>query len=68
MSSAIEGPPVSLEGVAAWDNLLSAWRKAARGKRGTASTARFEHRAADRLLELQLELISGGYRLCSFRR
>jgi len=44
-----------------WDNLLEAYRKAARGKRGRDSTARFEHRLADHLLELQHELHSHRY-------
>jgi len=46
----------------AWDNLLEAWRKAARGKRGRAATARFEHQLADHLLELQDELRTQQYR------
>jgi retron-type reverse transcriptase len=48
--------------VIAWDNLLEAYRRAARGKRGRASTANFEHRLADRLLALQAQLASGDYR------
>ncbi len=47
--------------ILAWDNLLEAYRKAARGKRGRDSTARFEHRLADHLLELQHELHSYCY-------
>jgi hypothetical protein len=42
--------------VVAWENLLDAYRKAALGKRGRESTARFEHQLADRLLALQEEL------------
>lgn len=46
----------------AWDNLLEAYRQAARGKRGRVATARFEHQVADRLIELQEELRSHRYR------
>jgi RNA-directed DNA polymerase len=45
-----------------WENLVLAWRKAARGKRGTASVARFEYWAEERLAELQRELLTGTYR------
>jgi hypothetical protein len=45
-----------------WGNLLLAWHKAARGKRGTASVARFEYRAEEHLAQLQMELIAGTYR------
>jgi RNA-directed DNA polymerase len=45
-----------------WENLVLAWRKAARGKRGTASVARFEYRAEEHLAELQRELLAGRYR------
>jgi retron-type reverse transcriptase len=48
--------------IIAWDNLLEAYRKAARGKRGRASAACFEHQLADRVLELQEELKSRSYR------
>jgi Reverse transcriptase (RNA-dependent DNA polymerase) len=47
--------------VALWDNLLDAWRKAARGKRGHQPAAGFEHQLADRLLELQDDLLSRRY-------
>jgi RNA-directed DNA polymerase len=60
MSSAIAASSeVTLEQVAAWENLLCAWRKAARGKRGKRGTAVFEHQVADRLLGLQSALLSG---------
>ena len=39
-----------------WGNLLRAAEQAARGKRKRASTAQFDHRRADRLLELQTAL------------
>lgn len=45
----------------AWENLLQAQRKAARGKRGQAAAARFEFALADRLLELRHELETGQY-------
>lgn len=41
--------------------MLIAWRKAAKGKRRSNSCARFEHQLADRLLELQEDLITGHY-------
>lgn len=49
-----------------WSNLLLAYRKAAKGKRGNQSAAGFEHQIADRLLQLQRELTDfryqpGGY-------
>jgi len=44
-----------------WGNLLCAWRKAAKGKRGLAPAAAFESQLADRLLELQQALISRQY-------
>jgi retron-type reverse transcriptase len=50
------------DAITSWDNLLLAYRKAARGKRGKASTARFEHQLADRLLTLQLDLVGRTYR------
>jgi hypothetical protein len=48
--------------ICAWDNLLAAWRKAARGKRGKRAAAAFEHGLADRLLELKSELEQRNYR------
>jgi len=45
-----------------WDNLWLAYRKAAKGKRGKASAARFEYRIADQLLQLQSELQTRTYR------
>jgi retron-type reverse transcriptase len=45
-----------------WDNLLLAYYKAARGKRGKANVAAFEHRLEDNLLELQAELRERHYR------
>jgi len=39
-----------------WDNLLLAYRRAAKGKRGHSNVATFEYRLEDNLLELQREL------------
>jgi RNA-directed DNA polymerase len=52
----------SLGQVTAWENLLAAWRNAARGKRAKRSVAAFEFQAADRLLQLQAELENGTWR------
>ena len=49
-----------------WDNLLLAWRNAARGKRGSASVARFDYRAEEHLASLQDELRAGTYRPASY--
>ncbi len=50
----------------AWSNLLAAYKKAAKGKRGHANVAAFEYRLEDNLLQLQTELrqktyLPGGY-------
>jgi len=39
-----------------WNNLLSAYQKASKSKRGKAYVAAFEHRLEDNLLQLQSEL------------
>lgn len=44
-----------------WNNLLLAYRRAAKGKRGHAAAARFEHRLEDHLVLLQEELRSQTY-------
>jgi RNA-directed DNA polymerase len=44
-----------------WDNLLQAYREAARGKRRKISAAAFEQQLADRLIELQSELRAKTY-------
>ncbi|MBI3162913.1 MAG: RNA-dependent DNA polymerase [Chloroflexi bacterium] len=44
-----------------WDNLLLAYRKAAKGKRGHADVAEFEYRLEENLLQLQSELQSQTY-------
>ncbi|MFN0104706.1 MAG: reverse transcriptase domain-containing protein [Bryobacteraceae bacterium] len=45
--------------VCRWENLLLAWRNAARGKRGKRGVAAFEHQAADKLLAIQAALRDG---------
>lgn len=47
--------------VTSWANLLSAYRRAARGKRGQAAVAAFDHQVADRLVALQQELMGRTY-------
>lgn len=44
-----------------WDNLLSAFRKASKGKRGREPAARFELRLEDNLINLQDELQNRTY-------
>jgi len=53
--------PACFEELASWPNLLSAYRRAAVGKRGGAEVAAFEHRLEENLLELAEELRSGCY-------
>ena len=48
-------------------NLLLAYRKAARGKRGRPAAAGFEHQLADHLLALQEALVSGTYQPGPYR-
>ncbi|GEM_PF-2345857 len=48
------------EQIYAWENLLLAWRKARKGKRGQAPAATFEFNAATHLLEIQQELLESG--------
>ncbi len=45
-----------------WDNLILAYRKASKGKRGNPNVAAFEYRLEDNLLQLQLELQEKTYR------
>jgi len=45
-----------------WDNLLLAYRRASRGKRGRSNVAAFEYRLEDNLLVLQGELRDRSYR------
>ena len=44
-----------------WENLLLAWRKARKGKRGRGPAAAFEMNAAENLLTIQQELIDKTY-------
>jgi RNA-directed DNA polymerase len=44
-----------------WDNLLLAYHKAAKGKRGHPNVAAFEYRLEDHLLELQRDLLEKTY-------
>jgi len=46
----------------AWDNLLLAYRRASKGKRGQPNVAAFEHRLEDNLIQLQVELLDHSYR------
>lgn len=50
------------DALTSWDNLLLAYRRAAKGKRGKANVAWFEHRIEDNLLQLRQELIDKSYR------
>ena len=50
-----------------WENLWSAFRSAAKGKRGRPPAARFERNVADRLVELQRELVDGTYAPGAYR-
>ena len=45
-----------------WQNLLLAYRRASKGKRGRPAAAGFEHRLEDNLLDLQGELLEKRYR------
>ncbi len=45
-----------------WENLLLAWRKARKGKRGSPPAASFEMNVAENLLEIQAELAEQTYR------
>jgi hypothetical protein len=66
-SAMTSSSPIDFARIVAWDNLLAAYRQAACGKRARASTARFEHRLADQLLELQDELQTRRYRPGPYR-
>ncbi|MGD8969602.1 MAG: reverse transcriptase domain-containing protein [Anaerolineae bacterium] len=48
--------------ICCWENLLLAYRRASRGKRGHPSVATFEHRLEDNLFQLQHELRDRSYR------
>lgn len=53
--------------VTAWDNLVLAWRKARKGKRGKPPAATFELNAGENLLQLQRELRDKTYRPGAYR-
>ncbi len=53
--------------VCEWTNLLTAYRRAARHKRGLPAAANFDHRVADRLLALQADLRSFRYEPGAYR-
>ena len=44
-----------------WENLHSAYRKAAKGKRGRSPAATFEYRLEDNLIRVQEELATESY-------
>ena len=44
-----------------WDNLLIAYQKASKGKRGGSNVALFEHHLEDHLIDLQSELLNHTY-------
>ena len=47
--------------ICSWDNLVLAYRRASKGKRGQPNVAAFEHRLEDNLLTLQQQLVSKTY-------
>lgn len=49
------------ERLCSWDNLLLAYNKASRGKRGHPNVAAFEHRLEDNLCTLRQDLVDGFY-------
>lgn len=51
----------------AWDNLMTAYRRAARGKRGLTDVAAFEYRLEDNVLALQDELRDRTYQPGAYR-
>jgi retron-type reverse transcriptase len=53
---------ISFVSLCAWGNLWRAFRKAAKGKRGHAPAAMFEHRVSDQLTRLKAELVNKTYR------
>lgn len=53
--------------ITAWDNLLSAWRKARCGKRYTAAAASFEQHLDRELLSIQRDLLAETYRPGPYR-
>ncbi len=60
--SACQVSRIMYEKLISWHNLLVAYSKAAKGKRGKANVAAFEHRLEDNLLRLQAELENKTYK------
>ena len=58
MVTQVAGPYAELH---TWDNLYTAYRKAAKGKRSRSAAARFEYRLEDNLIGLQDELATETY-------
>jgi hypothetical protein len=54
--------PDEFEEICSFSNLLTAFGKAAKGKRKGLAAAGFEYRMADRLLDLRQDLLQGSYR------
>ena len=50
------------EALCSWENLIRAYRRASKGKRGRSDVAEFEHHLEDNLAGLREELTSGVYR------
>ena len=50
------------EELCGWDNLLLAYQRASKGKRGQPNVAAFEYRLEENLLDLQQELVASAYR------
>jgi RNA-directed DNA polymerase len=50
-----------------WENLVLAWRKARKGKRGKPPAATFELNAGENLLQLQRDLEEKTYRPGTYR-
>lgn len=49
------------DALCSWENLLCAYRRASKGKRGNPTVAAFEHRLGDELSALRTELLAGRY-------
>lgn len=52
---------ISFRFLYSWENLWQAYRKAAKGKRGNAPAAHFERNLADKIVQLQRELVTQSY-------
>ncbi len=58
---------ITFSSLISWDNLLLAFRKAAKDKRGRVPAAAFEHLVADKLVILQRDLLNHTYTPGSYR-